>query len=156
MSPWYSILKPSDVLSDNYTNPWVKKVAVPGGQRIYVAPDGQVKYSVPHANYVPNGSFVGGWYTKTVMSDCAPTTDVLDFYAVNAVSTLGSASLACGSGTDLALQTHISTSSPCLEHRRHEQHLTWYFRPQHKVTMTMNRTGLDSDLCHYCCLSDES
>ena len=90
------------------------KVEVPGGQRIYISPDGQVKYSVPHSNYVPNGSFVGGWYTKTVMSDCLHTTDVLDFYAVTADSSFGGVMLCPDvpdfmTGTSASHQLYVKT-----------------------------------------------
>ncbi|KAI0887765.1 uncharacterized protein GGS22DRAFT_185144 [Annulohypoxylon maeteangense] len=54
-------------------------VQVPGGQSIYVAPSGQVEYARAHSTYVPPGSFIGGWYNKTVLSDCEPTRYVLDF-----------------------------------------------------------------------------
>ncbi|XXG96176.1 hypothetical protein Hte_002455 [Hypoxylon texense] len=42
-------------------------VQVPGGQQIYVAPDGQVQYTQAHSSSMPPGSMVGGWYNKTVV-----------------------------------------------------------------------------------------
>ncbi|KAI1100080.1 hypothetical protein F4804DRAFT_58149 [Jackrogersella minutella] len=54
-------------------------VEVPGGQSIYVAPSGQVEYTHAHSAYIPEGSFTGGWYNKTILSDCEPTRYVLDF-----------------------------------------------------------------------------
>lgn len=59
------------------------QVEVPGGQNIYIAPNGQVKYTQAHSAYMPRGSLIGGWFNKTVMADCAPTTDVLDFWAAD-------------------------------------------------------------------------
>ncbi|KAH6647904.1 hypothetical protein BKA67DRAFT_662649 [Truncatella angustata] len=58
-------------------------VEVPGGQAIYVAPNGQVKYTQAHSAYMPQGSLLGGWFNKTVVSDCAPDTEVLDFLATD-------------------------------------------------------------------------
>lgn len=36
-------------------------VVVPGGQQVYVAPDGSVSYTVAHSAYMPTGSIVDGW-----------------------------------------------------------------------------------------------
>ncbi|CAI6334643.1 unnamed protein product [Periconia digitata] len=36
-------------------------VVVPGGQQIYVAPDGALSYTQPHSVYKPEGSVVEGW-----------------------------------------------------------------------------------------------
>ncbi|KAI1387196.1 uncharacterized protein F4822DRAFT_443992 [Hypoxylon trugodes] len=58
-------------------------VQVPGGQSIYVAPKGQVQYMQAHSASVPQGSFTGGWFNKTVLSDCAPPRDVLDFLSTD-------------------------------------------------------------------------
>ncbi|KAH8666595.1 hypothetical protein BX600DRAFT_549642 [Xylariales sp. PMI_506] len=54
-------------------------VQVPGGQFVYVDPSGLVSYAQAHSTYYPNGSYIGGWFNKTVVSDCAPTIQVLDF-----------------------------------------------------------------------------
>ncbi|KXJ88478.1 hypothetical protein Micbo1qcDRAFT_178100 [Microdochium bolleyi] len=56
-------------------------VMVPGGQAIYVNPSGQVKYTVAHSAYMPLGSYVGGWFNQTVVWDCAPPAQVLNFMA---------------------------------------------------------------------------
>ncbi|KAF7530417.1 hypothetical protein G7054_g9604 [Neopestalotiopsis clavispora] len=56
-------------------------VEVPGGQDIYVAPNGQVKYTQAHSGYMPPGSLTDGWFNKTIVSDCGPRTHVLDFLA---------------------------------------------------------------------------
>lgn len=56
---------------------------VPGGQMIYVEPNGQVKYTPAHSGYMPSGSYVGGWYNKTVLCECAPTAEVLDFFTTD-------------------------------------------------------------------------
>ncbi|KAI0835084.1 hypothetical protein F5Y06DRAFT_143813 [Hypoxylon sp. FL0890] len=58
-------------------------VAVPGGQSIYVAPSGAVEYTRAHSTYIPEGSIVGGWYNKTVLSDCDPTRYVYDFLSTD-------------------------------------------------------------------------
>jgi len=39
-------------------------VVVPGGQQVYVAPDGSLSYTAPHSAYIPEGSVRDGW-TKT-------------------------------------------------------------------------------------------
>ncbi|KMK59045.1 hypothetical protein Y699_00246 [Aspergillus fumigatus Z5] len=31
-------------------------VAVPGGQQVYISPEGQLTYTVPHSGYIPDGS----------------------------------------------------------------------------------------------------
>ncbi|KAF2240825.1 hypothetical protein BU26DRAFT_191417 [Trematosphaeria pertusa] len=36
-------------------------VIVPGGQRVYIAPDATMSYTVPHSAYIPEGSVVDGW-----------------------------------------------------------------------------------------------
>ncbi|KAF2268633.1 hypothetical protein CC78DRAFT_530066 [Lojkania enalia] len=36
-------------------------VMVPGGQRVYIAPDGTMSYTAPHSAYIPEGSIVDGW-----------------------------------------------------------------------------------------------
>lgn len=62
------------------------QVEVPGGQAVYIAPNGQVKYTQAHSAYMPPGSIVGGWLNQTVVSDCAPTIDVLDFWPTDGSS----------------------------------------------------------------------
>ncbi|KAI1644656.1 uncharacterized protein F4817DRAFT_367408 [Daldinia loculata] len=64
-------------------------VEVPGGQAIYVAPSGQIEYTQAHSAYEPAGSLTGGWFNKTVLSDCDPARDVLDFLPVDGSSTGG-------------------------------------------------------------------
>ncbi|ETS78184.1 hypothetical protein PFICI_10246 [Pestalotiopsis fici W106-1] len=58
-------------------------VEVPGGQDIYIAPHGQVQFTQAHSAYMPPGSLTGGWFNKTVVSECGPRTHVLDFLATN-------------------------------------------------------------------------
>ncbi|KAI1380091.1 hypothetical protein F4677DRAFT_441416 [Hypoxylon crocopeplum] len=58
-------------------------VVVPGGQSIYVDPSGKVQYTLAHSAYIPAGSIVGGWFNKTVLSDCDPTRTVLDFLSTD-------------------------------------------------------------------------
>ncbi|OTB09332.1 hypothetical protein M426DRAFT_6609 [Hypoxylon sp. CI-4A] len=58
-------------------------VAVPGGQKIYVTPTGQVAFTHAHSNYIPPGSFTSGWFNKTVLSACDPPQDVLDFLSTD-------------------------------------------------------------------------
>ncbi|KAF2012379.1 hypothetical protein BU24DRAFT_275815 [Aaosphaeria arxii CBS 175.79] len=36
-------------------------VVVPGGQQVYVGPDGNLSYTSPHSAYKPEGSIVDGW-----------------------------------------------------------------------------------------------
>ncbi|KAF2876777.1 hypothetical protein BDV95DRAFT_590829 [Massariosphaeria phaeospora] len=36
-------------------------VVVPGGQQVYVAPDGTLSYTAPHSAWKPDGSVVDGW-----------------------------------------------------------------------------------------------
>lgn len=36
-------------------------VIVPGGQQVYVAPDGALSYTQAHSAYVPEGSVRDGW-----------------------------------------------------------------------------------------------
>lgn len=52
---------------------------VPGGQEIYAQPDGQVRYTSPHSAEIPAGSIIGGWYTKTIYSNCKAQRSVLGF-----------------------------------------------------------------------------
>jgi hypothetical protein len=59
------------------------QVKVPGGQQIYVDPSGQIRYTQAHSTYLPAGAYIGGWYNKTVVSDCAPVVDVIDFLATD-------------------------------------------------------------------------
>ncbi|KAI1342976.1 hypothetical protein F5Y15DRAFT_273299 [Xylariaceae sp. FL0016] len=56
-------------------------VEVPGGQQIYVGPYGQVRYTNAHSSSMPIGSMIGGWFNKTILADCGPHTDVVDFLA---------------------------------------------------------------------------
>ncbi|KAI0142887.1 hypothetical protein GGR57DRAFT_508487 [Xylariaceae sp. FL1272] len=52
---------------------------VPGGQQIYVQPDGQIKFTVAHSAGMAPGSLLDGWFLKTVVSDCAADVVVADF-----------------------------------------------------------------------------
>jgi len=36
-------------------------VDVPGGQQVYIAPDGTMSYTSPHSAYMPTGSIIDGW-----------------------------------------------------------------------------------------------
>ena len=56
---------------------------VPKGQHVYVSPGGQIKYTMAHSDFMPEGSFVGGWFNKTVVQDCGPTVQVLDWLATD-------------------------------------------------------------------------
>ncbi|KAH9998183.1 hypothetical protein F4779DRAFT_165828 [Xylariaceae sp. FL0662B] len=58
-------------------------VQVPGGQTIFVAPHGHVQYTQPYSSIMPGGAFVGGWFNKTVISECAPQRVVLDFLSTD-------------------------------------------------------------------------
>jgi hypothetical protein len=37
-------------------------VTVPGGQQIYVPPNGEIGYTMPHSAFVPPGSTFGGFF----------------------------------------------------------------------------------------------
>ncbi|CAM1505831.1 Fc.00g114680.m01.CDS01 [Cosmosporella sp. VM-42] len=50
---------------------------VPGGQFIYVAPDGSISYPSAHSSFRPPGSQVGGFYQIQVMSDYSTPVTVL-------------------------------------------------------------------------------
>ncbi|KAF2477855.1 uncharacterized protein BDR25DRAFT_4618 [Lindgomyces ingoldianus] len=41
-------------------------VIVPGGQQVYIAPDGTMSYTAPHSAYKPEGSVVDGWSRSPV------------------------------------------------------------------------------------------
>ncbi|OTB10415.1 hypothetical protein K445DRAFT_27663 [Daldinia sp. EC12] len=64
-------------------------VEVPGGQAIYVAASGQIAYTPAHSSYEPAGSLTGGWFNKTIVSDCDPAHEVLDFLPVDGSSSGG-------------------------------------------------------------------
>ncbi|KAK9781466.1 hypothetical protein AB5N19_05893 [Seiridium cardinale] len=98
-------------------------VEVPGGQAIYVAPNGQIKYTQAHSAYMPTGSLVGGWFNKTVVSHCVPDTNVLDFLATDGSNRGGvmlcpdAQSFMEGTGASYqlyAMTTHFNASN-CLE-----------------------------------------
>lgn len=59
---------------------------VPQGQKLYVSPNGQIKYTPAHSDYMPNGAYVGGWFDKTIVQDCGPTIQVLDWLATDGSS----------------------------------------------------------------------
>ncbi|KAF9880691.1 hypothetical protein CkaCkLH20_01733 [Colletotrichum karsti] len=60
------------------------RVSTPGGQAIYVAPDGVVSYTAAHSAYMPPGSTTKGFYAKTMASSCsAERTEMLDFLSVD-------------------------------------------------------------------------
>lgn len=59
------------------------QVKVPQGQQVYVSPDGKIKYTMAHSGFMPKGSFVDGWFNKTVVQDCGPTVQVLDWLATD-------------------------------------------------------------------------
>ncbi|KAF1979492.1 hypothetical protein BU23DRAFT_562912 [Bimuria novae-zelandiae CBS 107.79] len=43
-------------------------VVVPGGQQVYIAPDGRMSYTTAHSAYVPEGSVRDGW-SRTFRED---------------------------------------------------------------------------------------
>lgn len=43
---------------------------VPGGQFIYIAPDGNISYPQAHSNLRPPGSQMGGFTPYTIPTDC--------------------------------------------------------------------------------------
>ncbi|KAK0713965.1 hypothetical protein B0T26DRAFT_622668, partial [Lasiosphaeria miniovina] len=48
-------------------------VAVPGGQQVYIAPDGAMGYTPPHSAFMPDGSVVSGWWREISVAGGAPT-----------------------------------------------------------------------------------
>ncbi|RYP09193.1 hypothetical protein DL764_001464 [Monosporascus ibericus] len=56
---------------------------VPGGQQVYVSPNGQVKYTVAHTAFMPQGSYTDGWFNKTVVQDCGSIIEILDWLATD-------------------------------------------------------------------------
>ncbi|KAK0636776.1 hypothetical protein B0T17DRAFT_89882 [Bombardia bombarda] len=48
-------------------------VAVPGGQQVYIAPDGALGYTPPHSTFKPDGSIVSGWVREISVAGGAPT-----------------------------------------------------------------------------------
>ncbi|KAL2059782.1 hypothetical protein VTL71DRAFT_10166 [Oculimacula yallundae] len=54
----------------------VCQVNVPGGQQIWVRPDGWVGYTQAHSASVPTGAYRGGFANVTITSECDPTVDV--------------------------------------------------------------------------------
>ncbi|KAI0433769.1 hypothetical protein F5Y09DRAFT_43738 [Xylaria sp. FL1042] len=56
-------------------------VLVPGGQKIYVQADGQVRYSAPHSSYIPPDAIIEGWFHKSIVSLCLgpAARDIVDF-----------------------------------------------------------------------------
>ncbi|GAW26086.1 hypothetical protein SAMD00023353_2100110 [Rosellinia necatrix] len=50
-------------------------VGVPGGQQVYIQPDGQVKYTFPHTEKKPSGAIVNGWTNKTSAGEDVITFD---------------------------------------------------------------------------------
>ncbi|KAI1772222.1 hypothetical protein F4818DRAFT_179904 [Hypoxylon cercidicola] len=65
-------------------------VQVPGGQRIYVAPNGQVRFTVAHSSSMPPGAMVGGWFNKTVTSSDPGSGSGSTRYVYDFLSTDGS------------------------------------------------------------------
>ncbi|KAL7785875.1 hypothetical protein V8C37DRAFT_393324 [Trichoderma ceciliae] len=53
--------------------------AVPGGQFIYVAPDGSISYPSAHSSLRPPGAQVGGFYSYQISSDIGEPVEVLSW-----------------------------------------------------------------------------
>ncbi|KAI1111880.1 hypothetical protein F5Y14DRAFT_442982 [Nemania sp. NC0429] len=49
------------------------EVTVPGGQQVYIAPDGSLSYTQAHSAYIPTGSTVNGFSRFTSTAFAAPT-----------------------------------------------------------------------------------
>ncbi|KAI1503471.1 hypothetical protein F5X99DRAFT_407053 [Biscogniauxia marginata] len=71
-------------------------VQVPGGQAIYVHPSGLVQYTRAHSASIPPGSFVGGWYNVTIVSNCMLSVQVLNFLPPDGLVTPGGVTLCPG------------------------------------------------------------
>ncbi|XDG05956.1 hypothetical protein ABKA04_005571 [Annulohypoxylon sp. FPYF3050] len=90
-------------------------VAVPGGQSIYVSPSGTVEYTRAHSTAIPPGSFIGGWFNKTILSDCEPTRYVMDFVSTDGTN-IGGVKLCPNieswmSGTGASYRLYVGTKN---------------------------------------------
>ncbi|KAI0016790.1 hypothetical protein F4780DRAFT_782929 [Xylariomycetidae sp. FL0641] len=92
-------------------------VAVPGGQKIYVRPDGKVEFAQAQKELIPAGSFIGGWYNKTVVQGCGQATEVVDFRSTDGSNISGVAlcpnppSSLARTGASYTLYAHTADSS---------------------------------------------
>lgn len=62
--------------------------AVPGGQFIYVAPDGLISYPSAHSSHRPPGSEVGGFFSFQLFSDCIVPVPLLSWQSTNGTTGL--------------------------------------------------------------------
>ena len=85
------------------------QVMVPQGQKVYIAPDGKIKYTMAHSEYRPQGAYTGGWFEKTVVQECGPIAKVMDWLATDGSKSGGLvlcpkvAKFLTGTGADHAL-----------------------------------------------------
>ena len=57
---------------------------MPGGQEIYITPEGALSFTAAHSESIPPGSFVGNFYNLTITSDCSTPITVINWKAPNA------------------------------------------------------------------------
>lgn len=56
-----------------------RQSSVPGGQLIYVAPDGSISYPPAHSALHPPGSQMGGFFPYQILSDCSMPLTILSW-----------------------------------------------------------------------------
>ncbi|KAL6887248.1 hypothetical protein HDV57DRAFT_353070 [Trichoderma longibrachiatum] len=84
--------------------------AVPGGQFIYVAPDGSISYPSAHSTLHPPGAQVGGFYSLLRSSDHSESVDVLNWRSTKD-GTAGLWACAVASGAPIAYQAVLRAST---------------------------------------------
>lgn len=93
--------------------------AVPGGQFIYVAPDGIISYPSAHSAHRPPGSQVGGFFSFRLFSECVVAITVLSWQSAHGATGLWACPSPAGhSISDLAVLKASSTEftgQGCLE-----------------------------------------
>ncbi|KAL7811559.1 hypothetical protein V8C26DRAFT_216309 [Trichoderma gracile] len=83
--------------------------AVPGGQFIYVAPDGSISYPNAHSTLHPPGAQVGGFYSLLASSDHSESVDVLNWRSKDGTSGLWVCAVA--PGAPIAYQAALKAST---------------------------------------------
>ncbi|KAL6863699.1 hypothetical protein J3F83DRAFT_201655 [Trichoderma novae-zelandiae] len=83
--------------------------AVPGGQFIYVAPDGSISYPYAHSTLRPPGAQVGGFYSLPASSDHSESVSVLNWRSNDGTSGLWACAVA--PGAPIAYQAVLKAST---------------------------------------------
>ncbi|EGR44238.1 uncharacterized protein TRIREDRAFT_70806 [Trichoderma reesei QM6a] len=84
--------------------------AVPGGQFIYIAPDGSISYPNAHSTLRPPGAQVGGFYSLLASSDHSESVDVLNWRSTKD-GTSGLWVCAVAPGAPIAYQAVLKAST---------------------------------------------